>query len=74
MTEATLTRLPAAKTADQLRELIAYEEKMIGELPLRQCREHIECVKSFYIQRHGPEAAKRIHGAMKAKFLARRAK
>lgn len=66
--------LPPRIKADQLPELIAFEEKMMHELPLHLCRERIERVKSFYIDRHGLEAAKRIHGAMKAKFLARRAK
>ncbi|HEY0955808.1 MAG TPA: hypothetical protein VGE36_13670 [Roseateles sp.] len=44
----------------------------MNELPLHLCRERIERVKAFYIERHGMDAARRIHGAMKAKFLARR--
>lgn len=61
-----------AKHIDQLSELIAYEEKMIQELPLPICREHIERVKFFYIERHGLEAAKRIHRAMAAKLQGRK--
>ena len=45
---------------------------MMTELPLSICREHIERVKFFYIERHGLEAAKRIHRAMAAKLQAKR--
>lgn len=61
-----------AKTVDPLTDLVAFEEKMMHELPLHLCRERIERVKAFYIERHGLEAAKRIHAAMKAKFIAKR--
>lgn len=62
----------AVKSADQLRELAAFEEKMMHELPLHLCRERIQRVKAHYIERHGLEAAKRIHGAMVAKLKARK--
>lgn len=57
---------------DQLPELMAFEEKMMHELPPHMCRERIERVKPVYIERHGIEAARRIHAAMKTKFLAKR--
>lgn len=60
-----------AKPGD-LPELVAFEEKMMTDLPLHLCRERIERVKAFYIERQGREGAKRIHGAMVAKFQARR--
>ena len=63
--------LPPRVRADQLPELLAFEEKMMHELPLNLCRERIERVKSFYIERHGLDAAKRIHAAMVAKLKAR---
>lgn len=64
--------LPPRVRADQLPELVAFEEKMMHELPLHLCRERIERVKAFYIERHGLDAAKRIHAAMRTKYLAKR--
>lgn len=66
--------LPPRLQCEQLPHLIAFEEKMMHELPLSLCRVRIERVKAFYIEQHGLDAAKRIHGAMVTKLKARHAK
>lgn len=67
-----MSATPSRPQADQIPALVAFEEKMMHELPLHMCRERIERVKPVYIERHGIEAARRIHAAMKTKFLAKR--
>jgi hypothetical protein len=62
------------KQDDQLPDLLAFETKMMHELPLHLCRQRIERVKPVYIQRHGLDAARRIHAAMVAKLIARKAR
>ncbi len=61
-----------AKQFDQLPDLIAFETKMMHELPLHLCRQRIESIKPVYIERHGIDAARRIHAAMVAKLTARK--
>ena len=60
------------KPNNDLPELVIFEAKMMNELPLKLCRERIERVKPFYIERQGLEGARRIHEAMVKAFNARR--
>lgn len=62
----------STRRTNDLPDLLAFEVKMMNELPLKLCRERIERVKPFYIERQGLEGAKRIHTAMVTAYTARR--
>lgn len=60
-----------AKSGAEVAELVAYEEKMMGELPRHLLREHIHNVMPHYKATLGEEGARRVHAAMVAKLKAR---
>jgi hypothetical protein len=57
-----------AKSGAEVAELVAYEEKMMGELPRGLHREHILRVMPHYKKTLGDEGARRVHAAMVAKL------